>query len=73
MWGANTPRRTPLAVMPNDVIPTGNQWISLPTIRASDGALEDFNVLSMRYRGLLEVKGERGAPALQPYLMQDVE
>ena len=69
VWGANTPRRTPLAVTPNDVIPTGNQWISLPTIRASDGALEDFNVLSMRYRGLLEVKGERGAPALQPYLM----
>jgi len=67
--GESSLRRTPLAVTSNDVIPTGNQWISLPTIRASDGALEDFNVLSMRYRGLLEVKGERGAPALQPYLM----
>ncbi len=65
---ASTARRTPLAVKSTDVIPTGNQWIALPAIRASDGALENFNVLSMRYRGLLEVKGERDAPALQPYL-----
>ena len=59
--------RVPLKIAPGDVIPTGNEWIALPTIRASDGALENFNVLSMRYRGLLQVTGGNGAPVLQPY------
>ncbi len=61
--------RAPLDVKPADVIPTGNEWIALPTIRASDGAIENFNVLSMRDRGLLEVTGERGSPAVQPYFL----
>lgn len=65
---ASTARRTPIAVTSTDVIPTGNEWIALPTIRASDGALENFNVLSMRYRGLLEIKGERDTPAIVPNL-----
>jgi len=60
-------RRTPLALHPDDVIPTGNEWISLPTIRASDAALTNFNVLSMRDRGLLQVDGDAGSPVLQPY------
>jgi hypothetical protein len=59
--------RVPLKIAPGDVIPTGNEWIALPTIRASDGALENFNVLSMQHRGLLQVTGGNGAPALQPY------
>jgi hypothetical protein len=53
------------------VIATGNDWIALPTIRAADGALENFNVLSMRDRGLLQVDGDRGTPALEPYFMVD--
>jgi len=53
------------------VLPTGNEWIALPEIRASDGAIVSFNVLSMRDRGLLEVRGESGTPALQPYFMVD--
>ena len=61
--------RVPLNVKPTDVIPTGNEWIALPTIRAGDGAIEDFNVLSMRDRGLLEVSGDRGAPAIEPYFL----
>jgi hypothetical protein len=60
-------RRTPIALRPDDVLPTGNQWISLPDIRASDGALGTFNVLSMQHRGLLQVSGEHGGPVLQPY------
>jgi hypothetical protein len=51
-------RRTPLSLRSTDVIPTGNEWISLPDIQASDGAINSFNVLSMRDRGLLEVKGD---------------
>lgn len=61
----------PLALRPDDVIPTGNEWISLPTIRASDGALENFNVLSMRDRGLLEVAGADGTPVLAPFFEVD--
>jgi len=67
MLAVEAPRRFPLSLEPDDVIPTGNEWIALPTIRASDGALGSFNVLSMRDRGLLEVAGAGGTPALQPY------
>lgn len=64
---ANGGTISPLALQPGDVVPTGNEWIALPTIRASDGALENFNVLSMRSRGLLEVAGMNGEPVIQPY------
>jgi hypothetical protein len=60
-------RPTQISLHPDDVLPTGNQWISLPDIRASDGALGTFNVLSMHHRGLLQVGGEHGGPVLQPY------
>lgn len=60
-------RHTPLALSPADVLATGNEWIALPEIEAADGSLASFNVLSMRDRGLLQVNGERGKPALQPY------
>lgn len=64
-------RHTALSLAPDDVLPTGNEWISLPDIRASDAALSTFNALSMRNRGLLQVSGESGAPALQPYFTVD--
>lgn len=54
-----------------DVIPTGNEWIALPTIRAVDGVLGSFNVLSMRDRGLLEVTGGAAGPVLEPYFAVD--
>jgi uncharacterized protein len=59
--------RTSISLRPDDVLPTGNQWISLPDIRASDGALGTFNFLSMHHRGLLQVSGDNGSPVLQPY------
>jgi hypothetical protein len=59
-------RRPPLPFKSDDVLPTGNGWIALPDIRAADGALGSFNVISMRDRGLLQVSGDRGEPALQP-------
>lgn len=71
LWAAESARHIPLALSPDDVIATGNEWISLPTILASDGALVNFNVLSMRDRGLLQVDGDRGTPALEPYFMVD--
>ena len=69
LLAADVPRRIPLSLKPDDVIATGNEWIALPTIRASDGALTSFNVLSMRDRGLLEVVGDSGEPVLLPYLL----
>ena len=50
-----------------DVVPTGNEWMALPDIRARDGALGTFNVISMARRGLLEVKGAGGGPVVEPY------
>jgi len=64
-------RHIPISLKPDDVLPTGNEWISLPDIRAVDGALGTFNVLSMRDRGLLQVTGEQGGPVLQPYFGVD--
>ena len=71
LFAADNPRSFPLKLKSDDVVPTGNEWLALPTIRAKDGALESFNALSMRNRGLLEVTGERGTPALQPYFTVD--
>jgi hypothetical protein len=68
-WGAG--RRIPLSLQPGDVLPTGNQWISLPDIRAGDGTLGTFNVISMRNRGLLQVTGQNAGPVLTPYFMAD--
>jgi len=67
VFGADAPRHIPLSLGTDDVLPTGNEWIALPEIRPADGAIASFNVLSMRDRGLLEVRGESESPALQPY------
>ena len=61
-------RSIDLTLAGDDVIPTGNDWIALPSIRASDGALENFNVISMRYRGLLEVAGLADRPLMAPFV-----
>lgn len=68
---ADKPRLTPLHLEPGDVIATGNEWVSLPDIRASDGALATLNVLSMKHRGLLQVSGANGAPVLTPSFLAD--
>lgn len=62
-------RDVALTLAPDDVIPTGNDWIALPSIQASDGALKDFNVISMRYRGLLEMAGPGTEPLMKPFLV----
>jgi hypothetical protein len=64
---ADTPHRTALTLRPDDVIATGNEWLALPDIHAADGALNTFNALSMRDRGLLQASGESARPVLEPY------
>lgn len=62
------PNQVPLHLGPNAVIPTGNEWFSLPAIRAADGAILNFNVLSKRDRGLLAVMGRTPeTPLLAPF------
>ncbi len=68
---ADAPRRVPLTLRPDDVLATGNEWVSLPDIRAADGALSTFNALSMRDRGLLQASGESARPVLQAYFQAD--
>ncbi len=64
-------KQIPISLQPTDVLPTGNEWISLPDIRADNGALTTFNVLSMRDRGLLQAAGENGQPVAQPYFEEN--
>ena len=71
LFAADGPRHIPISVEPDDLLPTGNEWLSLPTIHADNASLDSFNVLSMRSRGLLEVTGARGRAAIEPYFMVD--
>lgn len=67
----STPRSVfPLSLKPGQVIPTGNEWISLPSVRAEDAALESFNVLFLGARGLLEAAGPAGVPLLKPFVRE---
>jgi hypothetical protein len=52
-------------------IPTGNDYLSLPSLSALDFSLPDLNLLSMRQRGLIEFKGAKGAPLLAPLIKID--
>ncbi|RSK29418.1 metal-independent alpha-mannosidase [Bacillus sp. HMF5848] len=47
--------------------PTGNELVAIPTLR-QDGAIESINVLSMKYKGVLEIVGE---PFVQPFITQN--
>lgn len=66
-------RATRLTLKPTDVIPTGNEWLSLPAIRVADGAIESMNVLHEASRGLLQVDGPKGTPLLTPFASVDGE
>ena len=48
---------------------TGNEYVSLPAIRESDGAVESISCLYMQLKGMLEMKGLNGF--IQPYLEHD--
>ena len=45
---------------------TGNDFISLPSIRETDGAAEGLTFLHMGAKGMIEVKGQKQSPLLQP-------
>ena len=70
-FAGEAPQRTALVLKAADVLATGNEWISLPDIRAADGALSTFNALSMRDRGLLQASGAGARAVLEPYFQAD--
>jgi uncharacterized protein len=76
------PGPQPLTLAGGTVIATGNDWIALPDIRVSDGAIVSLNALSMGDRGLLQVQATPTArsavapvdalvPAVAPWLEVD--
>ena len=44
---------------------TGNEYVSLPTIRESDGSIESISCLYMQLKGMIELKGLNGF--IRPY------
>jgi len=48
---------------------TGNEYVSLPTIRESDGAVESISCLYMSLKGMIELKGRNGL--IRPFLQCD--
>lgn len=52
---------------------TGNEYVSLPTIREIDGALEGLSFLHMRAKGMIEMCGSAEKPLLKPFLNVDGE
>lgn len=47
---------------------TGNEYVSLPTIREEDGALESLSFLHMGAKGMIEMCGSPESPLLEPFL-----
>lgn len=48
---------------------TGNEYLSLPTIRETDGAVEGVTFLYMQVKGMLEIRGRDGL--IRPYVEKD--
>ncbi len=49
-------------------LPTGNDYISLPTLREADGAMEAVGFLYMAQKGMIELRGNETTPFLRPLL-----
>lgn len=50
---------------------TGNEYVSLPTIRESDGAVEGLSFLHMGAKGMIEMCGSDEKPLLRPFCEKD--
>lgn len=48
---------------------TGNEYLSLPTIREADGSVEDITFLYMQAKGMLAMRGREGLIA--PFMIAD--
>lgn len=50
---------------------TGNEYLSLPTLRERDGAIGGLTFLHMGAKGMLELKGDESTPLLSPFITVD--
>lgn len=50
---------------------TGNEFVSLPTIRQGDGAIEGLSFLHMGAKGMIELRGGEGGPLIAPFVELD--
>lgn len=48
---------------------TGNEYVSLPTIRQEDAALEGISFLHMGAKGMIELLGSEDSPFLRPVVL----
>ena len=47
---------------------TGNEYVSLPTVRQTDAAIEGLRFLHMGAKGMIELWGDQGQPLLRPFI-----
>ncbi len=55
--------------MEENKIPTGNERLSIPDIRESDGAISDITFLHMGVKGLIDIRGTSVQPLMKPRIM----
>ena len=51
----------------SEYLVTGNEYVSLPTIRQMDGAIEGLSFLHMGAKGMIELCGSAGLPLMKPF------
>lgn len=49
-------------------LPTGNEYVSIPTLREETAAIESFSCLHMGAKGLVEFRGDGSAPVMAPFV-----
>lgn len=49
-------------------LPTGNEWVSLPTVDPASAAIHSVGAINMAKRGLVEMIGEARRPGTRPLL-----
>lgn len=52
-------------------LPTGNDFVSLPRINERTGGIEDITFLYMAAKGLIDIRGSKSTPLIQPYVHLD--
>ena len=54
-------------------LPTGNEYVTLPTLRETDGAIEAVGFLYMAQKGMIELRGSEKTPLMRPFLQVNGE
>lgn len=52
-------------------MPTGNEFVSLPTLNQTTASIESFTVLHMGYKGMLAFWGGESEPLIRPFVQAE--